>query len=255
MSFDRQIFGAGEEEMDIMPIVPLTEDEMTDEEKKALPKELPILALRNMVLFPNVVIPITVSREKSLKALNEAEKQGKHIGVISQVDPKNEEPELTDLNLYGTVAQIIKQIKMPDGSVTVFIRGRLRIEVKEWVQSEPYFKAVVQYLEDEIPAIDDEFAAMTSSVREMAEQIMRKSNNVPPEASIVLKNIENISFLNHFIASNLNCDTKEKQALLEENDFKKRTEQLLRLLHIELQHVDLKNKITKQIKEHQQTLN
>lgn len=248
MSFDRQIFGAGEDEMDIMPIVPLTEDEMSDEEKKSLPKELPILALRNMVLFPNVVIPITVSREKSLKALNEAEKQGKHIGVISQIDPKNEEPELKDLNRFGTVAQIIKQIKMPDGSATVFIRGRLRIEVKDWVQSEPYFKAVVHYLEDEIPAMDDEFAAMTSSVREMAEQIMRKSNNVPPEASIVLKNIENISFLNHFIASNLNCDTKDKQALLEENDFKKRTEHLLRLLHIELQHVDLKNKITDKTK-------
>jgi ATP-dependent Lon protease len=248
MDFNRQIFGGGDEEMDIMPIVPLTEDEMTEDEKKALLTDLAILPLRNMVLFPNVVIPITVSREKSIKALNEAEKNGKHIGVLSQTDAKNEDPGFDELNRVGTVAQIIKQIKMPDGSITVFIRGRLRFRVNHWVQDEPYFKANVNYLTDTIPEMDDEFAAMISSVRDMAEQIMRKSNNVPPEASIVLKNIENISFLNHFIASNLNCDAKDKQALLEEDEFKKRTEDLLRLLHVELQHVDLKNKITDKTK-------
>lgn len=248
MDFIRQNFVAGEEEMDIMPIVPLTEDEMSDEEKSALPKDLPILALRNMVLFPNVVIPITVSRDKSIKALNEAEKNGKFIGVVSQLDSKQEEPDINALHQYGTVAQIIKQIKMPDGSVTVFMRGQLRFQISEWIHSDPFFKASIHYLEDIIPTNDEEFTAMISSVREMAEQIMRKSNNVPPEASIVLKNIENISFLNHFIASNLNCDTRDKQALLEENDFKKRTEHLLRLLHIELQHVDLKNKITDKTK-------
>jgi ATP-dependent Lon protease len=137
---------------------------------------------------------------------------------------------------------------MPDGSITVFIRGRLRFRVNNWIQDDPFFKANVEYLTDTVPTMDDEFAAMISSVRDMAEQIMRKSNNVPPEASIILKNIENISFLNHFIASNLNCDSKEKQTLLEEDDFKIRTENLLRLLHVELQHVDLKNKITDKTK-------
>ena len=244
MNQNRQYFGQSEEEIEIMPIVPLTEDEMTDDEKKSLPKELIVLPLRNMVLFPNVVIPITVSREKSIKALQEAEKTGKHIGVISQTDAKSENPSFDDINQIGTVAQIIRQIKMPDGSLTVFMRGRLRFKVNKWIQDEPYFKADVTYLEDTIPPMDNEFAAMIATVRDMAEQIMRKSSNVPPEASIVLKNIENISFLNHFIASNLNCDTKEKQALLEEHDFTKRTEDLLRLLQVELQHVELKNKIS-----------
>ena len=141
MNQNRQYFGQSEEEIEIMPIVPLTEDEMTDDEKKSLPNELIVLPLRNMVLFPNVVIPITVSREKSIKALQEAEKTGKHIGVISQTDAKSENPSFDDINQIGTVAQIIRQIKMPDGSLTVFMRGRLRFEVNKWIQDEPYFKA------------------------------------------------------------------------------------------------------------------
>lgn len=248
MNFERQIFANNNEEIEIMPIVPLSEDEMTDDEIKSLPKDLIILPLRNMVLFPNVVIPITVSRDKSIKALQEAEKTGRHIGVISQLDAKSESPGYQDINKIGTVAQIIKQIRMPDDSLTVFIRGRIRFEIKNWLQDEPYFLAEVNYLEDKMPEFNEEFAAMTASVKEMAEQIMQKSNNVPAEAAIVLKNIENISFLNHFIASNLNCETKDKQALLDENDFKLRTENLLRLLQLELQHVELKNKITNKTK-------
>ena len=234
--------------MELMPIVPLTEDELSDEDKKKLPTDLIVLPLRNMVLFPNVVIPITVSRDKSIKALQDAEGQGKYIGVLGQMDPKVDNPVATDLSQVGTVAQVIKQIRMPDNSITVFIRGLMRFSVKGWVQEEPYFKANVQYHDDVVPVMDDEFQALVASVRDLAEQIMRKSSNVPPEAGIILKNIENISFLNHFIASNLNCETRDKQALLEEHDFKLRTENLLRLLHVELQHVDLKNKITDKTK-------
>jgi ATP-dependent Lon protease len=248
MQFERHIYADSNEEMDIMPIVPLTEDEMSDEDKKKLPAELIILPIRNMVLFPNVVLPITVSREKSIKALNDAEKSGKYIGVIAQKDATNEDPAFAEINTIGTVAEIIKQIKMPDNSTTVFIRGRIRFKIDEWTTSDPYFKAKVSYLEDQIPANDEEFTAMTSSVKEFADQIIKKSNNVPQEAAIMLRNIENISFLNHFIASNLNCDNKEKQTLLEEDDFKKRTENLLRLLQLELQHVELKNKINNKTK-------
>lgn len=248
MGINRQIFASGEDDMELMPIVPLTEDELSDEDKKKLPTDLIVLPLRNMVLFPNVVIPITVSREKSIKALQDAEGQGKYIGVLAQIDPKIENPTSGDLSQVGTVAQVIKQIRMPDNSLTVFIRGLMRFSVQGWVQEDPYFKAKVVYHDDVVPVMDDEFQALVASVRDLAEQIMRKSSNVPPEAGIILKNIENISFLNHFIASNLNCETRDKQALLEEHDFKLRTENLLRLLHVELQHVDLKNKITDKTK-------
>ena len=248
MGINRQIFASNEDDMELMPIVPLTEEELSDDDKKKLPTDLIVLPLRNMVLFPNVVIPITVSRDKSIKALQDAEGLGKYIGVLAQLDPKVDNPAASDLSAVGTVAQVIKQIRMPDNSITLFIRGLMRFSVKGWVQEEPYFKATVQYHDDLVPVMDDEFQALVSSVRDMAEQIMRKSSNVPPEAGIILKNIENISFLNHFIASNLNCETSDKQALLEEHDFKQRTENLLRLLHVELQHVDLKNKITDKTK-------
>ncbi|HMN32861.1 MAG TPA: endopeptidase La [Chitinophagaceae bacterium] len=245
MQFERQFFADNQDEIDIMPIVPLNEDEMSEDDKKKLPSELIVLPIRNMVLFPNVVLPITASREKSIQALLQAEKNGKYIGVISQRDSNNKNPKYNDINKIGTVAEIIKQIKMPDNSTTVFIRGRIRFEIEEWVSDEPFFKAKVKYLNDELPNSNDkEFIAMSDSVKEFAEQIIKKSTNIPPEASIMIRNINNINFLHHFIASNLNCDSKEKQLLLEENDFKKRTENLLRLLQIELQHVELKNKIT-----------
>ena len=197
-----------------------------------------------MVLFPNVVLPITVSREKSIKALQEAENKGKYIGVVSQQDAYNKDPKFNDIHAIGTVAEIIRQIKMPDESTTVFIRGRARFEITQWIQDAPYFSAQVKYLDDIMPsANDEEFVAMSDSVKEFAEQIIQKSNNIPPEASIMIRNINNVTFLHHFIASNLNCEAKEKQILLEESNFKKRTEDLLRLLQMELQHVELKNKI------------
>ncbi len=248
MDFDRQFMQSNEEELEIMPIVPLTEDELNEDEKKNLPKDIILLTLKNMVLYPNVVIPITVSREKSIAALKDAQKKGKYIGVIAQKTAQNEEPTKDDLYQVGTLAQIIKQIKMPDDSITVFIRGRIRFSINNFTQEDPYFKAQVNYLEDIIPQGNKEFDALASNVKEMAEQILKKSAHVPPEASIVLKNIENISFLNHFISSNLNCDLVEKQKMLETNNFHERTEQLLHLLQVELEHVELKNKINNKTK-------
>lgn len=250
MSFDRQYFANQGEDMEVMPIVPLTEEELSDEEKKNLPKKgLTILTLRNMVLFPNVVIPITVSRDKSMQAVKFADKNGKYIGVLAQKDDKVDEPTGNDLFRKGTLAQIIKTIKMPDDSITIFIRGQVRFEVEQFTQEEPYFKADVKYLKDKMPKPNKEFKAMTDSVRDMAEQIMKKSQNVPPEAGIILKNIENVAFLNHFISSNLNSTLLEKQEMLEKDDFQKRTEMLLQLLQVELHHVELKNKITDRTKQ------
>jgi ATP-dependent Lon protease len=246
--FNRQNFSNNDEEMDFMPIVPLTEEEMSDEEITKLPIDLDIIALRNMVLYPNIVMPITVSRDKSLVALNNAEKKGKLIGVIAQIDNKNENPTTADLYKMGTAAQIIKQIKLPDGSTTVFLRGRLRFEINEWQQEDPSFAASVTYRTENIPKNDEEFEAMMSNVRDAAEEIMKQSPNIPQEASIVLKNIDNVAFLQNFIASNLNCEIAEKQSLLHEHDFKKRTELLLALLQVELQLVELKNKINNKTK-------
>jgi ATP-dependent Lon protease len=201
-----------------------------------------------MVLYPNVVIPITVNREKSLKAINEAEKKDKIIGVLTQIDNKNDNPTSNDLYAQGTAAQIIKQIKLPDGSTTVFLRGRVRFGVKYWMAEEPSFKAQVNYFGEQVPIDDEEYSAMMSNVKELAEEILKLNPNVPQEAGIVIKNIDNSMFLQNFIASNLNADIKDKQELLTIDDVKKRTEKLLNLLQTELQLLELKNKINHKTK-------
>lgn len=233
-----------ESEMEFMPIVPLGEDEMDDEEKSSLPSSIPVIALRNTVLFPNVVLPITVAREKSVKAITEAQKNGKWIGVVAQMDSNNEDPTTDEVFKVGTMAKIVKQIKMPDGNTTIFIMGRMRFEVEEFTQSEPYFEAKIKYLEDHFPKDDATFDALTSSIKDYSEQIAQQSPNMPNETSIVLRNIEHQSFLIHFIASNLTASLSDKQELLEENDIKTRAEKLLRLLQAELQLLELKNEIT-----------
>ncbi len=238
------IFGQNEQEMEFMPIVPLGEDEMDDKEKKSIPKELPIVVLRNTVLFPNVVLPITVARDKSIKAIAEAQKGDKWIGVVAQKDSSNDDPGAEDVYQVGTLAKVVKQIKMPDGNITIFIMGRMRFQLDKFVQTEPYFTAKVKYLEDVYPKDDPSFNALVSSIKDYSERIAQQSPNVPNEASIVLKNIEQQSFLMHFIASNLPVKLTEKQAMLEENNVQLRAEKLLQLLQAELQLVELKNEIT-----------
>lgn len=233
-----------EQEVEFMPIVPLGEDEMDDQEKGNLPSEVPLIALRNTVLFPNVVLPITVSREKSVKAITEAQKTGKWIGVVAQKDGGNEDPLPEDIYKIGTLAKIVKQIKMPDGTTTIFIMGRMRFSIEKYIQTEPYYSASIKYLEDVFPKNDAEFEALVSSIKEQSENIAQQSPNLPNETSIVLRNIEHQSFLVHFVASNLTSKLSEKQSLLEENDVKRRAERLLQLLQSELQLLELKNEIT-----------
>jgi ATP-dependent Lon protease len=238
------LMNQNEQEMEFMPIVPLGEDEMDEAERASLPSDLPIIALRNTVLFPNVVLPITVARDKSVKAIAEAQKTNKWIGVIAQKDSNNDDPKPEDIYEIGTLAKVVKQIKMPDGNITLFIMGRMRFKIEKYTQTDPYYVAQVAYLEDEYPKKDPKFDALISSIKDYGERIAQQSANVPNEAGIVLRNIEQQSFLMHFIASNISSKLQEKQAMLEENDITLRAEKLLQLLQSELQLVELKNEIT-----------
>ena len=232
-----------EDEMEFMPMIPLHEEgEGSDEQP--IPAELPLLPLRNTVLFPGVVIPITVGRDKSIKAVQEAYKTDKLVGVISQKDSLVEEPASADLVKVGTVAKILKLIKMPDGGTTVIIQGKKRFRIDEIIMEEPFFKAKITILAEEELKEDTDFDAMVSSIKELSGQIIQLSPNVPSEATIILKNIENPSFLIHFVSSNLNSNILEKQKLLEIQNIKERAEMLLNLLQTELQYAELKNKVT-----------
>ncbi len=243
MNFREILFNVNENDMEFMPIVPLGEVEMDEKEKSDLPKDIPVIALRNTVLFPNVVLPITVSREKSVKAIAEATKNGGLIGVLAQKNQNNEDPDAGAIHSIGTVAKIIKQIKMPDGNTTIFIMGRMRFEIEKYTQESPFLRAQVKYLDDTFPKEDQEFEAMVASIKEMAERIISLSPNIPVETGMMLRNIENYSFLVHFIASNLDTKLTEKQALLEQNDIKTRTHRLIELLQSDLQMAELKNEI------------
>lgn len=233
-----------EEEMEFMPIIPLNDEEDENSDAEQIPDSLPILPLRNTVLFPGVVIPITVGRDKSIKAVSDSYKSDKLVGVVAQKDSNIEEPTVSDLEDIGTVAKIVKLIKMPDGGTTIIIQGRKRFKIEEITTEDPYFKAKIKLLEDETLANDPDFNAMVGSIKDLAGQIVGLSPNLPSEAAIILKNIENPSFLIHFVSSNLNCDLKQKQKLLEISNLKARAELLMNLMHTELQYAELKNKVT-----------
>lgn len=233
-----------EDEMEFMPMIPLSEEDDDDADGKPFPGELPLLPLRNTVLFPGVVIPITVGRDKSIKAVNDAYKSDKLIGVVAQKDSAIEEPTVSDLEDIGTVAKIVKLIKMPDGGTTIIIQGRKRFKIESITVEDPYFKATIKVLEEESSKGDKDFDAMVSSIKDLAAQIISLSPNLPSEAGIILKNIENPSFLIHFVSSNLNSDIRQKQQLLEISNIKARAELLMSLMHTELQYAELKNKVT-----------
>lgn len=243
MSFEKFLLRP-EDEMDFLPIIPLNESEQEDTNAVEIPDEIALLPLRNTVLFPGVVLPITVGRDKSINAVNDAYKAGKLIGVVAQKDSSVEDPTVKDLENVGTVAKIVKQIKMPDGGTTIIIQGKSRFSIQAIVAETPYFKARIQKLEeDELPK-DGDFDAYVSNIKDLATEIIQLSPNIPTEASIILKNIENPSFLIHFVSSNLNTEIGEKQRLLEINNIRERADILMQLLQKELQFAELKNKVT-----------
>lgn len=232
-----------EEEVDFLPIIPLNESDQ-DDLNIEIPEEIPLLPLRNTVLFPGVVLPITVGRDKSIKAVNEAYKGDKLVGVVAQKDSNVEDPAVKDLEDIGTVARIVKLIKMPDGGTTIIIQGKSRFVTEAITIEEPYFRAKIRKLEEEESPRDADFDAYVANIKDLAADIVQLSPNIPTEASIILRNIENPSFLIHFVSSNLNTDIKDKQRLLELNQIRQRADLLMQLLQKELQFAELKNKVT-----------
>ncbi len=240
----KNFFSSGEDDTDFIPIIPINENENENDKITEVPDNLPVLPLRNTVLFPGVVLPITVGRDKSIKAVNDSYKSNKLIGVLAQKDSSIEDPEVKDLCVIGTIAKIVKLIKMPDGGTTIIIQGKKRFALEEITTDDPYFKARVKLLDEDIIPTDEDFTAYVSNIKDVAGQIVSMSPNLPTEASIILKNIENPSFLINFVSSNLNSDLAEKQRLLEIEDVKARAEELMHILQKELQFAELKNKVT-----------
>lgn len=244
--FEEITFPFGEDEVEFMPMLSL--DEGDDKIKEEIDGPVPVLPLRNTVLFPGVVIPITVGRDRSIKAVKHAYKNNKVLAVVSQKDVSVEDPESKDLNKIGTVAKIVKMLKMPDGSSTVIIQGKQRFELLSIEQEDPFISANIKLIED-IPAKEKgNFKAMVSSLKDMAAQIVKNSPNIPSEAGIVLKNIDSPTFLIHFISSNLNSKLKEKQNILETDNLMDRAELVLEQLNNEFQMLELKNKIQSKVK-------
>ncbi|MFT6850013.1 MAG: ATP-dependent Lon protease [Sphingobacteriales bacterium] len=235
------------EESDLIPII-TDNDAENDFKPEDIPEHVSILPLRNTVLFPGVVIPITVGRDKSIKLIKEAHKKKKMIGVVAQRDVNIDDPEQEDLNKIGTLASILKVLKMPDGNTTVIIQGKKRFELVEIVQEDPFFKAIVRPFGGVAIPKDKEFKALIATIKEMAMQIIQLAPNIPTEASLAVKNIDNPSFLLNFIASNMNAEVTDKQKLLQQPDLKKRAEILLEHLTQELNLLELKNKIQRKVK-------
>jgi len=236
-----------ETDSEFIPLIsPEDEDRMNLEK---IPEKLPILPLRNNVLFPGVVIPITLGRDKSIKLIQDAYKGNKIIGVVSQKDSTIEEPKYSDLFDVGTVAQIIRMLKMPDGSSTIIIQGKKRLKLIEEVSSEPYLIAKVEeFNENRLKKISKESMALFDSLKDMALNIIKNSPNIPSEASFAIKNIESPNFLVNFISSHMNAKVDEKQKMLEEPNINKRAQLLMKHLNKELQILELKNDIQSRVK-------
>ena len=203
-NIDLLISGIIDEEAELIPLLSNEEEESINSEK--IPDELAILPLRNTVLFPGVVIPITVGRDKSIKLITEAYKGDKIIGVVSQKNIDDEDPVFDELNKVGTVAHIMKMLRMPDGNTTVIIQGKRRFKLEAMVQSEPYIRATVKDFADSKPVPKDKkFLALVDSLRDLSLQIINASPHIPTEAGFAIKNIESHAFLINFVSSNMNA--------------------------------------------------
>jgi ATP-dependent Lon protease len=236
-----------DEDTDFIPLLSSEDEDSMHAED--IPETLPILPLRNTVLFPGVVIPITVGRDKSISLIREAYKGDKTVGVVTQKNDGVEDPEPDDLYGIGTVARIIKMLRMPDGNTTVIIQGKKRFKIKEFVQTEPFYKVRTEAFEETRPEKDDEeFQAIVSGLKDTALQIIQKSSHIPTEAGFALNNIESQNFMVNFISSNMNASSSEKQMMLEVPNLKERATMVLTHLAKDLQMLELKNQIQNKVK-------
>jgi ATP-dependent Lon protease len=246
-SFDNLSLQEFDSEAELIPLLtPEDEEEMNNEE---LPASLPILPLRNTVLFPGVVIPISAGRDKSIKLINDANAGNKIIGVVAQKNEEDEDPTKNDINRIGTVARILRVLKMPDGNITVILQGKKRFQIDAVTAERPYLTANIKEVEEKRPGKHDtEFLAILDSIKELAIQIIKESPNIPTEATFAIKNIESQSFLVNFVSSNMNLSVKEKQDLLAINALKERALETLRFMNLELQKLELKNDIQSKVR-------
>jgi ATP-dependent Lon protease len=236
-----------DEESDYITLITDEDEELLN--KTEVPDILPLLPLRNTVLFPGVIIPITVGREKSIKLIREAYKGNKIVGAVAQKDMEMDDPQLDDLYKIGTVAQILKILEMPDGATSVIIQGKKRFEIVELVSEEPYLTGKVRSMEDILPKKKgNQFQALIGSLKDLSLRIIKLSSNIPPEASFAVKNIESSTFLVNFICSNSDVDIRSKQKLLETDELNKRAGILLEFLSKEVQLLELKKDIQSKVK-------
>lgn len=247
LNIDSLSFQELDTDAELIPLMtPEDEEEMNNEQ---LPADLPILPLRNMVLFPGVVIPITAGRDKSIKLINDANAGTKIIGVVAQKDENVEDPTAADIHTVGTVARILRVLKMPDGNTTIILQGKKRFEIDTVTSESPYLTATIKEVAEARPEKKDaEFTTIIESIKELAIQIIKESPNIPSEATFAIKNIESDSFLVNFVSSNMNLPVKDKQDLLATNDLKARALETLRYMNLELQKLELKNDIQSKVR-------
>lgn len=234
------------EDSEFFPIISPEDADAMD--NTPTPDEISILPLRNTVLFPGVVLPITVGRDKSIKLVKEAYQKDKTIGVVAQKDSGMDDPTFDDLNTVGTIATIFKILQMPDGSTTIIIQGKKRFALLEETQSEPYMRAKIAQFDEIRPEYSPEFEAMIDSIRDLATQIIKQSPNIPSESAITIKNIESVSFLINFISSNMDAEVSLKQKMLEMPQLKERAQMVLERLMQNLQSLELKNLIQSKVR-------
>ncbi|AFU70204.1 ATP-dependent protease Lon [Psychroflexus torquis ATCC 700755] len=235
-----------DEDAELIPL--MTSEDEEEINREDLPDDLPILPLKNTVLFPGVVIPITAGRDKSIKLINDANNGNKTIGVVAQTNDDEEHPSYAGIHKVGVVARILRVLKMPDGNTTVIIQGKKRFKITELVSDQPYLKCKVEEFEELKPESDDnEFETIIDSVKDLSLRIIKDSPNIPSEASFAIKNIESSSFLINFVSSNMNVDVEDKQKLLETSDLKERALSTLKYMNLEFQKLELKNDIQSKV--------